>query len=235
MRVSKLLYCLQSLTQELRFPEMESHLCPSILPLHTQNLNQKTQTELSFVNSFMGNANQLLSSKMAMPSSSSSHHDRFLSSSSFFSTRVGAGQSNISISGVQLGKSNNYRRKCATFKRHVTTSILADVAKDFMVVEQGHYLFPLPEEELSQLFDIAEDRISIFGTGPGMDGSNENSIVKWYGLINEIVSKGKHMTYEELCNAVLANQHERVRLVDRGPKVVYQGSRYTSELLSAII
>ncbi|KAK1560819.1 hypothetical protein Q3G72_031187 [Acer saccharum] len=75
-----------------------------------------------------------LSSKMAMPSSSSSHHERFLSSSSFFCTRVGAGQSNTSISGVQLGKSNNSRRKCATFKRHVTTSILADVAKDFMVL-----------------------------------------------------------------------------------------------------
>ncbi|KAK4848860.1 hypothetical protein QYF36_018126 [Acer negundo] len=45
-----------------------------------------------------------LSSKMAMPSSSSSsHHERFLSSSSFFSTRVGVGQSNVSISGVQLG------------------------------------------------------------------------------------------------------------------------------------
>ncbi|KAK1571160.1 hypothetical protein Q3G72_012800 [Acer saccharum] len=27
--------------------------------------------------------------------------------------------------------------------------------------------------------DIAEDRISIFDTGPGMDGSDENSIVKW--------------------------------------------------------
>ncbi|KAK1560611.1 hypothetical protein Q3G72_028805 [Acer saccharum] len=67
-------------------------------------------------------------------------------------------------------------------------------------------------------FDIAEDRILIFGTGPGMDGSDENSIVKWCGLINEIASKGKRMTYEELCNAVLANQHEWVRLVDRGPK-----------------
>ncbi|KAK1558378.1 hypothetical protein Q3G72_001698 [Acer saccharum] len=159
-----------------------------------------------------------LSSKMAMPSSSSSHHERFLSSSSFFSTRVGAGQSNISISGVQLGKSNNSRRKFATFKQHVTTSILADVAKDFMAVEQGLDFFPLPEEELSQLFDIAEDRISIFDTGPGMDGSDENSIVKC--LINEITSKGKRMTYEELCNAVLANQHEWARLVDRGPKVV---------------
>ncbi|KAK0581791.1 hypothetical protein LWI29_018072 [Acer saccharum] len=155
-----------------------------------------------------------LSSKMAMPSSSSSHHERFLSSSSFFCTRVGAGQSNTSISGVQLGKSNNSRRKCATFKRHVTTSILADVAKDFMVlaatqtpgesgkkwfhgtadairqfirlfeaVEQGHDFFPLPEEELSQLVDIAEDRISIFDTGPGMDGNDENSIVKWYGIL----------------------------------------------------
>ncbi|KAK1559957.1 hypothetical protein Q3G72_020495 [Acer saccharum] len=44
-----------------------------------------------------------LSSKMAMPSSSSSHHERFLSSSLFFSTRVGAGQSNISISGRLFG------------------------------------------------------------------------------------------------------------------------------------
>lgn len=28
--------------------------------------------------------------------------------------------------------------------------------------------------------NIVEDRISIFDTGPGMDGSDENSIVKWY-------------------------------------------------------
>lgn len=27
---------------------------------------------------------------------------------------------------------------------------------------------------------IAENRIEIFDTGPGMDGSDENSIVKWY-------------------------------------------------------
>ena len=27
--------------------------------------------------------------------------------------------------------------------------------------------------------DIVEDRISIFDSGPGMDGSDENSIVKW--------------------------------------------------------
>ncbi|KAI9178602.1 hypothetical protein LWI28_028399 [Acer negundo] len=37
---------------------MESYLCPSFLPLHTQILNQKTQTKLGFLNSFMGNANR---------------------------------------------------------------------------------------------------------------------------------------------------------------------------------
>lgn len=30
--------------------------------------------------------------------------------------------------------------------------------------------------------DVLEDRISIFDSGPGMDGSDENSIVKWYVL-----------------------------------------------------
>lgn len=28
--------------------------------------------------------------------------------------------------------------------------------------------------------NVVEDGISIFDTGPGMDGSDENSIVKWY-------------------------------------------------------
>lgn len=28
--------------------------------------------------------------------------------------------------------------------------------------------------------DISDDKISIFDTGPGMDGSDENGIVKWY-------------------------------------------------------
>lgn len=30
--------------------------------------------------------------------------------------------------------------------------------------------------------DVADDMISIFDTGPGMDGSDENSIVKWYTI-----------------------------------------------------
>ncbi|KAK1558327.1 hypothetical protein Q3G72_001093 [Acer saccharum] len=109
-----------------------------------------------------------LSSKMAMPSSSSSHHERFLSSSLFFSTRVGAGQSNISISdfsGTNVYKTRSRPQDCGL--QHI-----------YLVVEQGHDFFPLPEEELSQLVDIAEYRISIFGTSPGMDGSDENSIVK---------------------------------------------------------
>lgn len=29
--------------------------------------------------------------------------------------------------------------------------------------------------------EVNKDRITIFDTGPGMDGSDENSIVKWYG------------------------------------------------------
>lgn len=28
--------------------------------------------------------------------------------------------------------------------------------------------------------DVADNVMSIFDTGPGMDGSDENSIVKWY-------------------------------------------------------
>ena len=31
---------------------------------------------------------------------------------------------------------------------------------------------------------IAADKISIFDTGPGMDGSDENSIVKWYVIVD---------------------------------------------------
>lgn len=27
--------------------------------------------------------------------------------------------------------------------------------------------------------DVVDEKISIFDTGPGMDGSDENSIVKW--------------------------------------------------------
>ncbi|KAI9176595.1 hypothetical protein LWI28_004789 [Acer negundo] len=38
---------------------MDSNLCPSFLPLHTQ----KTQTQLGFVTSYMGNANQGLEKK----------------------------------------------------------------------------------------------------------------------------------------------------------------------------
>ncbi|KAK0582157.1 hypothetical protein LWI29_022163 [Acer saccharum] len=101
-----------------------------------------------------------LSSNMAMPSSSSSyHHERFLSSSSFFGTRVGSRQPNISISGVQLGKSNNSRRKCATFKRHVITSILADVAKDFMTFQAP--MFTKPEADPKTVASI------ILGGGAG--------------------------------------------------------------------
>ncbi|KAK2649885.1 hypothetical protein Ddye_017374 [Dipteronia dyeriana] len=100
-----------------------------------------------------------LSSNMAMPSSSSSHHERFLSSSSFFGTRVGARQPNFSISGVQLGKSNNSRRKCATFKRHVTTSILADVANDFMTFQAP--MFTKPEADPKTVASI------ILGGGAG--------------------------------------------------------------------
>ena len=28
--------------------------------------------------------------------------------------------------------------------------------------------------------EVKDDRVSIFDTGPGMDGGEENSIVKWY-------------------------------------------------------
>ncbi|CAN0908958.1 hypothetical protein LINGRAHAP2_LOCUS25558 [Linum grandiflorum] len=79
-------------------------------------------------------------------------------------------------------------------------------------------------------------------TGPAGGGSIRRTLP---GLINEIMSKGKRMTYEELCNAVLPhwsslrkhngeryaysshsqavldclrNRHEWARLVDRGPK-----------------
>ncbi|KAK3182751.1 hypothetical protein Dsin_030037 [Dipteronia sinensis] len=50
---------------------MESHLCPNFSPLHTQILNQKTRLwprpiELGFVNSFMGNANQVKSTSIKL-------------------------------------------------------------------------------------------------------------------------------------------------------------------------
>ncbi|KAH7578151.1 hypothetical protein JRO89_XS01G0346500 [Xanthoceras sorbifolium] len=96
-----------------------------------------------------------LSSKMAMPSSS--HHERFLSSSSFLGNRMGSG--NSSISGVQLGKFNNTRRKCFTSKQHVTTSILADVAKDFMTFQAP--IFTKPEADPKTVASI------ILGGGAG--------------------------------------------------------------------
>lgn len=36
--------------------------------------------------------------------------------------------------------------------------------------------------------DVLESRISIFDTGPGMDNSDENSIVKWYVYMKSFFS-----------------------------------------------
>ncbi len=35
--------------------------------------------------------------------------------------------------------------------------------------------------------NIIDDRISVFDTGPGMDGSDENSIVKWYVVSKHVL------------------------------------------------
>ncbi|KAK4847851.1 hypothetical protein QYF36_006557 [Acer negundo] len=57
------------------------------------------------------------------------------------------------------GSLNNSRRKCATFKRHVTTSILADVAKDFMTFRAP--MFTKPEADPKTVASI------ILGGGAG--------------------------------------------------------------------
>lgn len=70
-----------------------------------------------------------LSSKMP----SSLHCEMVLPASSLLGTKVGSGKPNNSISGVQLGKVNIPTKRCATTKRFLVQSILADVAKDFTV------------------------------------------------------------------------------------------------------
>ncbi|XVF72881.1 hypothetical protein PTKIN_Ptkin12aG0156100 [Pterospermum kingtungense] len=60
-----------------------------------------------------------------------SYQDIILSSS-FFGNAVETGQSIISMSCTRLRKTDIPRRKCAATKRFFTSSVLADVAKDFM-------------------------------------------------------------------------------------------------------
>lgn len=64
--------------------------------------------------------------------------ERLLPTSSFSGIRVSTatGQPNSSVSGVQLGKFNIPRKTRATSKRFSVRSILADVAKDYMVILQ---------------------------------------------------------------------------------------------------
>ncbi|KAJ0051650.1 hypothetical protein Pint_00726 [Pistacia integerrima] len=70
-----------------------------------------------------------LSPRMPSPSPDK----KVLLTSSFLGSRVGAGQPNSVISGVQLRKLNIPTKRCATItKRFSVNSILADVAKDFM-------------------------------------------------------------------------------------------------------
>lgn len=40
-----------------------------------------------------------------------------------------------------------------------------------------------------------EDRISIFDTGPGMDNSDEKSIVKWYAISNSLSASFYSLIY----------------------------------------
>ncbi|KAJ0112405.1 hypothetical protein Patl1_00745 [Pistacia atlantica] len=70
-----------------------------------------------------------LSPRMPSPSPDK----KVLLTSSFLGSKVGAGQPNSVISGVQLRKLNIPTKRCATItKRFSVNSILADVAKDFM-------------------------------------------------------------------------------------------------------
>lgn len=64
---------------------------------------------------------------------SSYHHKRLSLSSSFLGSRVENQQPNSIISGVQLRKSNIPTKRCTTIYRFSVSSILADVAEDFMV------------------------------------------------------------------------------------------------------
>ncbi|XP_044502204.1 glucose-1-phosphate adenylyltransferase large subunit 1-like isoform X2 [Mangifera indica] len=64
--------------------------------------------------------------------SSLSHHERLSLSPPFLGSRVGAGQPNSTILGVQFEKFDIPRKRCVTTKQFSVNSILADVAKDFV-------------------------------------------------------------------------------------------------------
>lgn len=73
--------------------------------------------------------------------SSLSHHERLSLSPPFLGSRVGAGQPNSTILGVQFEKFDIPRKRCVTTKQFSVNSILADVAKDFMVTFTSAFLF----------------------------------------------------------------------------------------------
>ncbi|KAJ4727966.1 Glucose-1-phosphate adenylyltransferase [Melia azedarach] len=96
-----------------------------------------------------------LSSKMP----SSLHCEMVLPASSLLGTKVGSGKPNNSISGVQLGKVNIPTKRCATTKRFLVQSILADVAKDFTSFQTP--MFTKPEANPKTVASI------ILGGGAG--------------------------------------------------------------------
>jgi hypothetical protein len=51
--------------------------------------------------------------------------------------------------------------------------------------------------------NIIDDRISVFDTGPGMDGSDENSIVKWYVVSKHVLFSNFLQDYWYMKNDVL--------------------------------
>lgn len=63
----------------------------------------------------------------------STRHNMFLSSP-FIGQKGGIGYPYSSDSGIQIGKINFPRKMLSTTRRFLTTSVLADVTKDFTVV-----------------------------------------------------------------------------------------------------
>ncbi|XP_044491322.1 glucose-1-phosphate adenylyltransferase large subunit 1-like isoform X2 [Mangifera indica] len=90
---------------------------------------------------------------------SSYHHKRLSLSSSFLGSRVENQQPNSIISGVQLRKSNIPTKRCTTIYRFSVSSILADVAEDFMTYQAP--LFATPEADPKTVASI------ILGGGAG--------------------------------------------------------------------
>ncbi|KAI4332293.1 hypothetical protein L6164_017215 [Bauhinia variegata] len=122
----------------------------------------------------------------------------------------------------------------------VINSIAKNAAPDSSVTANSSPSSPTNDRNLSSTHDSSKN------ASDGDTGTARRPVHRTLpGLINEIMSKGRRMTYEELCNAVLPhwnnlrkhngeryaysshsqavldclrNRHEWARLVDRGPK-----------------